>query len=152
MCGSTCFGRLPAHHQEHTTAQGVSGFTAGRKRLERCWSWSGRSWPARPWATTFQPLPSNGKTRDSLCSCMFLMMGGETSETCWATHNRQVINLSNCCILLVDLFESYDDARTCERQIWYSCFSSSIWLPQKYCLYEPIIRHSCQIASTFRSS
>ena len=25
MCGSTCFGRLPAHHQEHTTALGASG-------------------------------------------------------------------------------------------------------------------------------
>jgi len=45
------------------------------------------------------------------------MMGGEAPETCWATHKRQVINLWNCCILLVDLFESYDDARTCERQM-----------------------------------
>jgi len=27
MCGSTCFGRLPAHHLEHTTALGASGFT-----------------------------------------------------------------------------------------------------------------------------
>jgi hypothetical protein len=40
MCGSTCFGRLPAHHQEHTAALGTSGFTFGEKRLERCWSWS----------------------------------------------------------------------------------------------------------------
>jgi len=44
------------------------------------------------------------------------MMGGEAPETCWAKHKRQVINLWNCCILLVDLFESYDDARTCKRQ------------------------------------
>jgi len=44
------------------------------------------------------------------------MMGGKTPETCWATHKHQVINLWNCCILLVDLFESYDDERTCERQ------------------------------------
>jgi hypothetical protein len=42
MCGSTCFGRLPAHHQEHTTALGTSGFTIGKKRLEHCWSWSAR--------------------------------------------------------------------------------------------------------------
>jgi hypothetical protein len=27
MCGSTCFGRLPVHYQEHTTALGASGFT-----------------------------------------------------------------------------------------------------------------------------
>ena len=47
---------------------------------------------------------------------MLLMMGGEAPETCWATHKRQAINLWNCCILSVDLFESYDDARTCERQ------------------------------------
>jgi len=42
MCGSTCFGRLSAHHQERTTALGASGFTVGAWRLERCWSWSGR--------------------------------------------------------------------------------------------------------------
>ena len=48
------------------------------------------------------------------------MMGGETPETCWATHKRQVINLWNCCILLVNLFESYDDARAYEHQI-YNC-------------------------------
>jgi hypothetical protein len=42
MSGSTCFVRLPAHHQEHTTALGASGFTVGEKRLERCWTWSGR--------------------------------------------------------------------------------------------------------------
>ena len=29
----------------------------------------------------------------------------------------------NCCILLVDLFESYDDARNCERQkVMITCF------------------------------
>jgi hypothetical protein len=29
MCGSTCFGRLHAHHQELTTALTASGFTVG---------------------------------------------------------------------------------------------------------------------------
>jgi len=43
-------------------------------------------------------------------------MGREAPETCRATHKCQVINLWNYCILLVDLFESYDDARTCECQ------------------------------------
>jgi hypothetical protein len=43
MCGSTCFGRLPAHHQKHTTALGASGLTVGEQRLERCWSWSGQT-------------------------------------------------------------------------------------------------------------
>jgi hypothetical protein len=29
MCGSTCFGRLHAHHQKLTTALAASGFTVG---------------------------------------------------------------------------------------------------------------------------
>jgi len=44
------------------------------------------------------------------------MIGRKAPETCRATHKRQVTNLWNCCILLVDLFESYDDARTNKRQ------------------------------------
>ena len=55
------------------------------------------------------------------------MTGGETPETCWATHKRQVINLWNCCILLVDLFESYDDARTCERQTSAFCYPLAVF-------------------------
>jgi hypothetical protein len=35
------------------------------------------------------------------------MMGVEASETCWATHKCQVMNLRNCCIWLVNLFETY---------------------------------------------
>jgi hypothetical protein len=34
-----------------------------------------------------------------------LMMGLRTPETCWAVFKRQVINLRNCCIWLVDSFE-----------------------------------------------
>ena len=34
------------------------------------------------------------------------MMGVEAPETCWATNERQVINLWNCCIWLVNLSES----------------------------------------------
>jgi hypothetical protein len=44
------------------------------------------------------------------------MMGVKAPETCWATHKRQVINLWNCCIQLVNVFELYDDARTCRQQ------------------------------------
>ena len=57
------------------------------------------------------------------------MIGGEAPETCWATHKRQVVNLWNCCILLVDLFESYDDARTCERHIplCYKLHTNYVW-------------------------
>jgi hypothetical protein len=37
-----------------------------------------------------------------------------TPETCWVVNKRQVINLRNCYIKLVDLFDMYDDARTCK--------------------------------------
>ena len=40
MRGSTCFGRLPAHHQEHTIALGAFGFTVEAWRLQRCCLWS----------------------------------------------------------------------------------------------------------------
>jgi hypothetical protein len=32
MCGSTCFGRFFAHHQQLTTALAPSGFTVGALR------------------------------------------------------------------------------------------------------------------------
>jgi hypothetical protein len=40
MCGSTCFGRLSAHHEERRTALEAPGFTVGAWRLEGFWSWS----------------------------------------------------------------------------------------------------------------
>jgi hypothetical protein len=58
-------------------------------------------------------------------TCTLLMMGGDAPETCWATHKRQVRNLWNCYILVIDLFESYDDARSCDSQI-------SLYLSYKY--------------------
>jgi hypothetical protein len=97
MCGSTCFGRLLAHHQERTPALGASGSTYCRKNY--CFVLICKIY-------TTIILMAIGRTRGSQCRCMLLMMGGETPETCWATHKRQVINLWNCCILLVELFES----------------------------------------------
>jgi len=46
MCGSKCFGRLPAHHQEHTNALGASGFTVGEKRLVVVWQTTINNAPA----------------------------------------------------------------------------------------------------------
>jgi hypothetical protein len=51
------------------------------------------------------------------------MMGGETPETCWATHKRQAINLWNCCILLVELFESNDITRFVKTKL----LKKNIW-------------------------
>jgi hypothetical protein len=45
------------------------------------------------------------------------MIDREAPDTRWATYKRQVINLWNCCISLVDLFELCDDALTCERLV-----------------------------------
>ena len=37
---------------------------------------------------------------------LVVKMGVRTPETCWVVHKRQVINRTNCCIWLVDLFEN----------------------------------------------
>jgi hypothetical protein len=96
-----------------------------------------------------QPPCSNGKTRGFKCSCMLLMMGKEAPETCWATHKHQVINLWNCCILLVDLFESYDDARTCVRQLKMSGLQNWQLSCGPVCLnYPPVFSsYSCKFFS-----
>jgi hypothetical protein len=99
MCGSTCFGRLHAHHQELTTALAASDYNRPDHDQQRCYRH----------APTLKPEAANAV--DEL-----LMMGMEEPETCWATNKRQVINLWNCGILLINLFELYDDARTCQRQ------------------------------------
>jgi len=66
---------------------------------------------------------------------MLLMMGGEVPETCWATHKRQVINLCNCYILLVNLFESD-----------FPCLFSNTALKCNYVSYRVTCRHQliCQ--------
>ena len=123
MCGSTCFGRLSAHHQERTTALGASGSIDGALWLERWWSWSGRPRPS-----TLQPPRSINRTRGSKCSSTFLMMGAEGPETCWATHKRQVINLWNGCILLVNLFEFFCSWGIVLGTVWYLLQIFLLWL------------------------
>jgi len=61
--------------------------------------------PARPRPTTLLPPRSNGKPEATTAVIELLMMGVRMSETCWAVFKRQVINLRNCCIWLVDSFE-----------------------------------------------
>jgi len=68
------------------------------------------------------------KPLGSYCSCTLLMMGGEAPETCWVTHKRQVINLWNCCILLVDLFEL--PVAICVMAVLHA-ISGKIWLLYK---------------------
>jgi len=76
ICSSTCFGRHTAHHQEHTVPDNVHQTT-------------------RP--TTFHVW----KTRGCQCSFRLPMMGGVSSETCWASYKYRIIQiLINCCISL----------------------------------------------------
>jgi len=123
MRGSICFGRFLAHHQELTTAVAASGFTVGVWWYQCCWSWSGRPRP-----TTLLPPRSNGKTGGCYCSCKLLMMGEEGPETCWATHKRQVINLWNGCILLVNLFEFFCSWGIVLGTVWYLLQIFLLWL------------------------
>jgi hypothetical protein len=99
MCRSTCFGRLHAHHQERTNALTASGFT-----LER----NGRSVVGRPRPTTL--LPSRSKVKPEAANAV---VSWERPKHVERHINFQVINLWNCCIWLVSLFE-YEQWRSLE--------------------------------------
>jgi hypothetical protein len=43
----------------------------------------------------------------------------------------QTTHLWNCCILLVDLFQSYDDVGTCERQNYINIYYYNFMLPSR---------------------
>jgi hypothetical protein len=61
--------------------------------------------PARPRPTALLPPRSNGKPEAATAVSELLMMGMRMAETCWAVFKRQVINLRNCCVWLVNSFE-----------------------------------------------
>jgi hypothetical protein len=54
------------------------------------------------------------------------MMGVESPETCSMAHKRQVINLWNCCILLVNLFELRFQVFFYSKAIWISCLEVTL--------------------------
>jgi hypothetical protein len=68
----------------------------------RCNSFTGLLLDVYVWPNMFRasPRPSSG-AYNCTRSFWFYRWSGETPETCWATHKRQIINLWNCCILLV---------------------------------------------------
>jgi len=85
---STCFGRHTAHHQELKTALAASGFVY----VKGCWTLRllnavSVQQPQRP--ANFHVC----KTRGCQCSFRFLMMGGVSPETCWASYKHGIINL-----------------------------------------------------------
>jgi hypothetical protein len=80
---STCFGWHTAHHQEPKTAQAVLS--------SWWWTLSGTvcAWQRPPTTrpTTFHVC----KTRGCQCSFRFLMMGGVSPKTCWASYKYGII-------------------------------------------------------------
>ena len=107
MYSSTCLGRPYAHHQE----------------LNNCSSslWFYR-WSVVVAVLLFVVGPTGRLDHDqqhcyhhaptvkpeaATAVVELLMMGMRTPETCWAVHKRQVINLRDCCIWLVDLLDLY---------------------------------------------
>jgi hypothetical protein len=66
-------------------------------------SWRGLNpRPARPRPTALQPPRSNGKPEAATAVVELLIMNMRMPETCWAVFKRQAINLSSCCIWLID--------------------------------------------------
>jgi len=107
MCGSTCFRRLPARHQEHTTA------LAAAVLLVVVWQVN-LSDHDQQHCNCHSPMVKPEAASAAVCSWWWV---GRRPKHVEPTHKHQVINLWNCCTLLVDLFESYNDARTRECQI-----------------------------------
>jgi hypothetical protein len=79
---STCFGRHTAHHQELKIALAASGFA----HVEGCWTCKCWTLSASTRSTTFHVC----KTKGCQCSFRFLMMGGVSPETCWASYKYEI--------------------------------------------------------------
>jgi hypothetical protein len=97
MYSSTCFARPHTHHQELNNCSSSLWF----------YRWSVVvAVPDHDQQHCYYHAPKV-KPEAATAFVEFLMIGASTPKTCWAVHKRQVINLRNCCIWLVDLFEMY---------------------------------------------
>jgi len=144
---STCFGRHTAHHQEPKTALAASGFSyvegwwtcswwtlsgtlclttstnSGFSYVEGWWtcSWwtSGTLCLTTSTNYTFINLPRMKNQRQPV-QFRLLMMGGVSSETCWASYKYGIIKfwyiVASCWIFLYELCY---DARTHEHQQFF---------------------------------
>ena len=95
---SICFGRFPAHCQELDDCSGSLWFYLRIVVTVVLYSWSGRLWKR-----TQHNCHHDKKVNPEAATAVIelLMMGGKTSETCWAVNKRQDNKLKNCCIWLV---------------------------------------------------
>jgi len=110
---STCFGSLPAHHQELNDCSGSLWFYLRIVVTVVLFSWSDR--PVASWwqlccvrgragpTTNTARLYHDTKVKPENATAVIelLMMGGKTPKTCWAVNRRQDNKLKNCCIRLV---------------------------------------------------
>jgi len=92
---STRFGRSPAHHQELSDCSSSLRFYLRIVVIAVLFSWSGR-WTQHGYHHDMKVKPEAPTAVIEL-----LMMGGRTSETCWAVNKRQDNKLENCCLWLV---------------------------------------------------
>ena len=104
MYSSTSFGRPHAHHQELNNCSSSLWFYRWGVVVGVLLVVVGRPYHDRQHCYHHAPtvIPEAATAVVEL-----LMMGVSTTERCWAVHKRLVINLRNCCIWLVDLFEMF---------------------------------------------
>jgi hypothetical protein len=119
---STCFGLSPTHHQVLNDCSSSRWVYLRIVVLAVLCLWSGRS--PRPQTQDGYHHDMKVKPEAATAVIEFLMMGGRTSETCWAVNKRQDNRLENCCIWLVIYLnctmmhglaklKSYEYVRTC---------------------------------------
>jgi hypothetical protein len=118
MYSSTCFRRPHAHHQELNNYSSSLWFYRWSLVVAVLLVVAGPviNRPNHDQQHCYHHDPTV-KPETATAIVELLMMGVRTPEKCSAVHKRQVINLRNCCIWLVDLFEMYDDARNCKALI-----------------------------------
>jgi len=107
MYSSTCFGHPHAHHQEVNNCSSSLWFYRWSVVVTVLLVVVGPvNRPDHDQQHCYHRAPTV-KPEAATAVVDLLMMCVRTSETCWAVHTskRQVINLRNCCIWLVDLFE-----------------------------------------------
>ena len=105
---SAFFGRHTAHHQEPKTSLAASGFSY----VQGCWTCSW--WTLSDTVCAWQRPPTTSlttfhvwKTRGCQCSFRLLVMGGVSSETCWASYEYGIIKfwyiIASCWTFLYDI-------------------------------------------------
>jgi hypothetical protein len=111
----------------------------------------GRGWAERPYRDQphcYHHVPTVNQ-RPATAVIELLMMGMRMPETCWAVFKRQVINLWNCCIWLVDSFECMMMHGLADLKFSLICFE---WLCPSQREHLLIPGHNCLLHKVKTSS